>query len=619
MTKDEILAEAKKALAMLPVSYYLKTSIDVSLDEKADTSYFNPDDWKIVVSLNNIGDNASRSNPASSEDIEKIVRCLLYHEVSHAIMTPKDLMQQALSFARYGEPLNPKIANIIEDERIETILGHYYHGVDFKWNIAQISPLNKLSSLIFEGFVFNAVRHRWSPIDGKAINDRVNEFIRNSKAISACWPKYGNAYLLATKMNELAEFLKEEWEKFVGALPKPPSKSMPSASSGEDEDGNGGKGQNGEGQSASGSKNQPQGQPEEGDQIDGKPSSVSHGEECDSSPGRHGESEDGSTENGKGESSSQEEEKSQEEWEREVEAKVSAIEGEKGEAEDVGEAEATERIGKAMAAASAESSGSRYSRHKMRLGELFPNRKALVKMLAIIERNAGFGNAKSQAMNGYSGRFSPKAFQKDWNGTGKWFKRKTEEETGISAKKAEKKVLNIWLDNSSSYVDNDLETNGVLAALAAIERKNDTFSFNLVRITTHFTLLKGDDRVSLSRGDNDLPKEEIVPIYRKLNPTGREFNLVLFDGLCCTPNYDAFYDALNAGLSRPEAVVRGLAVKMSDSMAQFDNNRTVIITEKSNAEGFRRALPHIRELIEENSDYPNRLAENIVRALNLLF
>ena len=116
----------------LPIGYYLGRRIDIELSETSNSSYFNPSEDNIVISyimieraLLNLPDNLSKI------DIEELVRGLVYHEVSHVILTPNNLKYE------YDTHDN-KIINIVEDERIETIC-NFYMRVNFKKNIKIIN------------------------------------------------------------------------------------------------------------------------------------------------------------------------------------------------------------------------------------------------------------------------------------------------------------------------------------------------------------------------------------------------------------------------------------------------------------------------------------------------
>lgn len=97
----------------LPIGYYLGRDIPCELSDKDDTSYFSPTEQKIVVAYNQV-----KKACKHSVDIETAVRSILYHEISHAILTPRKLTVT-------------DITNIFEDERIETLMENTFMGVDF--------------------------------------------------------------------------------------------------------------------------------------------------------------------------------------------------------------------------------------------------------------------------------------------------------------------------------------------------------------------------------------------------------------------------------------------------------------------------------------------------------
>ena len=143
----------EKILQQLPVAYYLKRKLDVKLDY-ASTSYIDIFNNKLVVSYNQLAD---LSNPT-----EKDIRCLLYHEVSHAFLTPLKLnVSDAI--------------NIFEDERIETICKDYYLDVDFKEFVKRVNGYNGQLPTSGMQLFYQVVRYRVGPSQFVA---RVKELIK---------------------------------------------------------------------------------------------------------------------------------------------------------------------------------------------------------------------------------------------------------------------------------------------------------------------------------------------------------------------------------------------------------------------------------------------------------
>lgn len=122
--------KVNQILKTLPVSFYLKRKVDVEL-QKVDTSYCSIFENKIVISYEQFK-NANISN----ENAESDIRCLLYHEVSHAFLTPLFLYK---TFNEWSALDEKSIINIFEDERIETICKNYYYDVNFKQFVKKLN------------------------------------------------------------------------------------------------------------------------------------------------------------------------------------------------------------------------------------------------------------------------------------------------------------------------------------------------------------------------------------------------------------------------------------------------------------------------------------------------
>lgn len=110
--------QIKNIIKTLPIGYYVGRDITIDLDDIS-TSYYIPEEDTITISYQNILDALSSIKEIEDKDLEEITRGILYHEVSHAFLTPKDM-----SFT--------EAINIVEDERIETVLNSFYLNTNFK-------------------------------------------------------------------------------------------------------------------------------------------------------------------------------------------------------------------------------------------------------------------------------------------------------------------------------------------------------------------------------------------------------------------------------------------------------------------------------------------------------
>ena len=122
--------EVRNILNILPVGYYLGRKIEIEFFED-DEAYFMPASDKIHIGYNLIAKPVS-SLSADDIDLESVIRGILYHEISHVILTPAKL--KTCVDRKYADTIN-----IFEDERIETILKNFYMNVNFKKNVVIIN------------------------------------------------------------------------------------------------------------------------------------------------------------------------------------------------------------------------------------------------------------------------------------------------------------------------------------------------------------------------------------------------------------------------------------------------------------------------------------------------
>ena len=126
------VAMIKSIAEGLPIGLYAKRRIPVAIDEEEPTSYYNPVSDEIVISSKIIQEGLKHVH--KKKDIEPAVRSMVYHEVSHAILTPNKMKMTDWM-------------NIFEDERIETILGDYFLDVDFKKQVLHINGFKSLDEV----------------------------------------------------------------------------------------------------------------------------------------------------------------------------------------------------------------------------------------------------------------------------------------------------------------------------------------------------------------------------------------------------------------------------------------------------------------------------------------
>ena len=178
---------AKQLLQKLPIGYYLKRRLDVSL-ENCRTSYFDVVNNRLAVSYPQL----RKLKDASEEDI----RCLLYHEVSHALLTPLKLHVN-------------DIRNIFEDERIETICKDFYLNVNFKEFCKKVNGYNEAMQPNDEReFFYFIVRFRKGPAD---LVEQVHDIIKKYSILNRLSPYLVDDY--ETDVDTFYREVCERWKK----------------------------------------------------------------------------------------------------------------------------------------------------------------------------------------------------------------------------------------------------------------------------------------------------------------------------------------------------------------------------------------------------------------------
>lgn len=178
--------EVNDILKTLPISYYLGRKLEVELSKTSDGSYFEIMNDKIVLSYKMIVEAIGR---ATVTTLENDVRNLLYHEVSHAMLTPTNIYSDA-------------IYNIFEDERIETICKDTYMGVDFKEFVVRMNDFKGEAPENETQFFYQIVRYRLGPAQ---FVDEVERIIDEFATMT----RYNDADRVYWYMREIRELYKK--------------------------------------------------------------------------------------------------------------------------------------------------------------------------------------------------------------------------------------------------------------------------------------------------------------------------------------------------------------------------------------------------------------------------
>lgn len=168
--------QVKKILDTLPIGYYANCRVPMTLDEEGNSSYIDLIDRHIVIGFKLI--EAGMAKVEDESYLESAIRAMLYHEVSHAMLTPKCLKVTDIN-------------NIFEDERIETILSNFFMNVDFKKNIKLINdwdsycmtrPKNAMDAF-YRAVRFRVGKKEWL----ETIEKVIKEYYDTTSADECAW------------------------------------------------------------------------------------------------------------------------------------------------------------------------------------------------------------------------------------------------------------------------------------------------------------------------------------------------------------------------------------------------------------------------------------------------
>ena len=185
-------AQVERILETLPIGYYIKRNVEVVLSN-SESSYCELINDKIVISYPMI--QKAVKDLEDDSNLEMYIRTLLYHETSHAFLTPLTLKIS-------------DIINIFEDERIETIFNTYYKNTNFKKLLYDITKFKGEEPKSPMEEFYQTVRFRKGR---KKFVNRVNELIMYYKNLSRdSFGYYVRAY--TDDIKNLFDCIKDLWE-----------------------------------------------------------------------------------------------------------------------------------------------------------------------------------------------------------------------------------------------------------------------------------------------------------------------------------------------------------------------------------------------------------------------
>ena len=509
-------AMCESIINTLPIGFYTGRRIGITLDRESKASFYDPMEDKIVVSYPIIAERM-RQTPDGTCSEEEAVRSMLYHEVSHAILTPADELNNSYQL------------NVFEDERIETVLRNYYHGVNFRKQLYDIHGGHAPKATDAKSAYFNAVRFG---LGTERVKEEVNRILSKYSRLhraSRRWEHNGAGYY-EDDVNDL-------WDMICKEFRSHPDEFQP---------------QDGEGE----------GEPQEMDKMgNGKPKGKGEGKD--------------KGEKGKGKSDKEEDESSEGMGDETSEA----YKGEPHECELDAE-EVKKMVGASL--------GGHPDLDTAQVEKL----NNFQKTVEMIIGNFNKKNKGGSGINTYSGVFNPRAVvRKDY----RFFERAM---TTQGNNKFGTCHLNLIIDSSGSFQSNVPLTNGILAVLSEIERKNRNFTMDVAFINHEFHLCESvRERKMVANGGNAIPDNMKEILMKLQKPQTCNYNIVLFDGDAICQNY--------------------YGKDCNKLFGVFDMKQTTLITDPDNEQYMNPPFSSTKVVVTRN--YTEELIDHIIHALTIAF
>ena len=174
------LEEMREVGKHLPIGYYLGRKTPVLIEE-GDRAYCDVVKGDIHIGIELLQMAATNIQPADAKkwDREAMLRCLLYHKISHLLLTPKNFewlrLTNPKTNAPFSEPDCRSIFNIFEDERIEQTLADKFIGVDFKAFVKLVNGNSDSQPESDVSKIFHAIRFRETT---QEISDQIDTAIQ---------------------------------------------------------------------------------------------------------------------------------------------------------------------------------------------------------------------------------------------------------------------------------------------------------------------------------------------------------------------------------------------------------------------------------------------------------
>lgn len=523
-------AETNEIFKTLPIGYYLGRKINCVLDEKSNTSYFSPFEDKIVIGYPMIAKACDIME--DTDDVESIVRGLLYHEISHAILTPADMKNRTTKTFPSGLT-NNDIINIVEDERIETICRTLYMNTNFRRNIILLNNYKGEEPTNAKEAFYSFIRFHKIMNNEEYWMNRLFTLIRQYRAINAT---YSNSYRYTSFVDSYVTDLIKLYTDFV--------KEWEIENKEEEKD----------------SKDSKDSKENTDDTTDDT-TDTDDTDDTDDTESVSSNSEEECDENEEENTSTSSKSTTDETNETDTESASNSMENEE---DSFSEEDIESLLESTTEFKDLEIDNDVFKSIANNVTNMFYDGELESKLNNIIATKLKKNKNNGSAINAYSGRLNVRSITRD---DYRWWTQRNREG---HIKQFSKVHFNLFIDNSGSFSSNDERMNTFIRTLDRIN--NSDFTFDVITINTKIVEWKDHNKEFISTGGNCLTDTIADVIRRHTKPATNNYNIVLFDG-------DAHSDD---GLYR-------LSSGKIEPFKHFDNLNTIIITDHSNSRYIDRA------------------------------
>lgn len=582
--------EMRDIAARLPVGYYLGRKVPVIV-EPSGGAYCDTIKCEIHIGMSLLAQAASHITAADAAkwDREKMLRCILYHEVGHVLLTPTWLFN--ISVAKPdGSGCFPRlttghdILNIFEDERLERMLSAFFIGVDFNGFVHLINGGNNSGKTVTEK-LYNAIRLRKTT---PAISTEVDDAIQSLVGISGATEPYdeiGSAYANAAysrKVDHLVKLILDESEK----------EQSEESGGGEQQQQ---QQQSGGEQQSDAEQEKPQGEPEGGG---------------DSGEDEGDKSEEKSEDADKSSKSGEDDADGEDEDDAEDDEHGDGDDGDDGDDSDADEEpEAGEESGESeppdgcqRPRAVSMSPGAL----KTLAGQIFSTptpevAKTLGRFAQRISKKKG-----AQAAGRWSALHGKIDTRRDAMDKERIFRRSSD----VGERLMSAVNLTLWVDHSGSFRGSKDVLNQILAATAtAMKMSGGKLAVNVVKMEVDATVADEHEWAVDPDGDNDINNSYVSAWERTRRKERRNIDIVVFDGVC---SYGAY--ALHCKQSL-ESVRKMRSFELDAVKKMWDSPDCWILSDTDNKELFDAMAPRSHRTYM-GSGYAEQLQAKVIEILD---